>query len=152
MKISKETNEEATTSSKTPSDSSAEKTQISKFPAAVIGDNPTGIDSDDEDETRGGETFSLTPVERSRKKFFDEKASFFRVAKWGVGILLTLLGIIATVLAIFYAYSISNVAEPIGGIKVEIEHLKEDNKDSKDRLKKVEDRLNNLPRVPKQSQ
>mgnify|MGYP001598211881 FL=1 len=141
MEISKDTKEEATTSAKTPSAVGGDKERVSRFPTAMIGDRPTGTDSDDEEETGGGETFTLSPTDRSRKKFFDEKASFFRVAKWGVGILMTLLGLIATVLAIFYAYNISNVAEPIGGIKVEIEHLKEDNKDTKGKIQKLEDQV-----------
>ena len=82
MKISKETNEEATTSAKTPSDSSTEKATIGKFPGAVVGDSSTGIETEDEEDARGGETFSLTPAERSRKKFFDENASFAEDFIW----------------------------------------------------------------------
>ncbi|MEX1014384.1 MAG: hypothetical protein WDZ80_04455 [Candidatus Paceibacterota bacterium] len=152
MKISKETNEETTTSTKTSSETSDKKEKIEKFPNSRISDRSTGIDSDDEEDISGGEDFMLTPTERSRKKFFDQKASFFRVIKWGVGILLTLFGIIATVLAIFYAYNISNIAEPIGGIKVEIEYLKKDNKDAKDRLINLENRVNILPQSEKLSQ
>ena len=83
MEISKDTKEEATTSAKTPTAVGGDKERVSRFPTAMIGDRPTGTDSDNEEETGGGETFTLSPTDRSRKKFFDEKASFFRVAKWG---------------------------------------------------------------------
>lgn len=83
MEISKDTKEEATTSAKTPSAVGGDKERVSRFPTAMIGDRPTGTDSDDEEETGGGETFTLSPTDRSRKKFFDEKASFFSCCKMG---------------------------------------------------------------------
>lgn len=117
----------------------------------------TGTESEIENETE--EDFvdqgrSPTPFEISRTRFYnsekkknDAKASVFNVLKYLIPIFTS---IIIGLLAFFggvWAYKLNNIAEPIGGLKVEVQYLKEGITELKAEVNSLQDRLNNRPAV-----
>lgn len=117
----------------------------------------TGTESEIADKTE--EDFvnqgrSPTPFEISRTLFYDSekkkndaKASVFNVLKYLIPIFTS---IIIALLAFFggvWAYKLNNIAEPIGGLKVEVQYLKEGITELKAEVDNLQDRLNNRPAV-----
>lgn len=109
----------------------------------------TGAESDIANETE--EDFvdqgrNPTPFEISRTRFYDSekkkneaKTSVFNVLKY---LILIFTSLIVGLLAIFggiWAYKLNNIAEPIGGLKVEVQNLKEDITELKTEIKNLRD-------------
>lgn len=110
-------------------------------------DITTNIETEDESVNKGTEEKiekNQTPSEISRKIYYDSekkkedaKAKFFDALRFAV---YTLLGL-AAIYVIFWAYKVNNIAEPIGGMKVEIQTLKDNFKDAKDQIQKLQDKV-----------
>ena len=120
-------------------------------------EKPIGTESGIENETE--EDFvdrgrSPTPFEISRTRYYDSekrkndaKTAVFNVLKYLIPIFTS---IIIGLLAFFgsvWAYKLNNIAEPIGGLKVEVQYLKESIIELKTEVKNLQDRLNNGPAV-----
>ena len=94
-----------------------------------------------------------TPAEISRIKYYDSEkkkndaqTAVLNVLKYLIPIFVSL---IVSLLAIFggiWAYKLNNIAEPIGGIKVEIQYIKEGIKDTKAQIQKLQDKVDEIDR------
>lgn len=107
----------------------------------------TGDDLDDdikqEDDVSEKGEGRLTPFELSRTRYYmsqkkkeDAKTAVLSMLKYLIPIVVS---VVVGLLAIFggiWAYKLNNIAEPIGGIKVEIQYIKEDLKELKEQLNK----------------
>ncbi len=112
----------------------------------------TEKDSDNETiigKERGDSGVAPTPAEISRKKYYnsekrknDAKTAFFNVLKWLVPIFVSIIVGLLAFFGAVWAYKLNNIAEPIGGIKVEIDNLKKDRDKNELNIEKLEDRLN----------
>jgi len=110
-------------------------------------DITTNIEAEDESADKGTEEKiekNQTPAEISRKKYYDSektkndaKAKLFDAIKYAIYILLGL----GAIFVIIWAYKVNNIAEPIGGMKVEIQYLKDNLKDIKDQMQKLQDKV-----------
>lgn len=87
---------------------------------------------------------NLTPFEISRTKYYNSEkkknkaqAQFFNAIRYAIYILLGFGAIYGMV----WAYKVDNIAEPIGGMKVEIRYIKENFKDTKDQIQKLQDKI-----------
>ena len=110
-------------------------------------DITTNIEAEDESANKGTEEKikkNQTPAEISRKKYYDSekkkdnaKAKLFDAIKYAIYILLGF----GAIYGIVWAYKVNNIAEPIGGMKVEIQYLKENLKDTKDQVRKLQDKV-----------
>lgn len=88
----------------------------------------------------------LTPLEESEKEYRDSevrknesKILLFNALKKCAFALASILSIVIVVVAAGWAYGLTNISEPIGSIKTEIEHLKKYNEeDVKPVLKKLD--------------
>ncbi|MBU2540268.1 hypothetical protein KJ786_03910 [Patescibacteria group bacterium] len=106
--------------------------------------NKTDIDTSEENFGA-----APTPVDISRKKYYDSerdknkaKITLFNVLKYLIPIFVSIvIGLLALFGAI-WAYKLNNIAEPIGGIKAEINNLKSNNNDIEADIEKLEDRIN----------
>ena len=85
----------------------------------------------------------MTPAEISKKKYYDSqkkkedaKTAVFNVLKFlipiGTSVVIGLLAIFGAI----WAYKLNNIAEPIGGMKVEIQYIKENIQEIKNQLSK----------------
>lgn len=52
--------------------------------------------------------------------------------------------VLRTFYGIFWAYKVNNVAEPIGGMKVEMQYIKENITDIKSQIQKLQDKIDQL--------
>lgn len=115
------------------------------------GDNVVNDDVKTEKVESSSKNYSQKPVEIAQQKFYesqkklnDSKSACWDRFKTIMTVAGIFMGLIIAFLGIFWAYKLSNIAEPIGGIKAEMQFIKDDNKDIKDRIQKNEDRLNEL--------
>jgi len=97
------------------------------------------------------ENYSPKPVEIAQQKFYesqkeleDTKIKCWKVLKIVITVIGGLLTLVITILAVFWAYNLSSISEPIGGIKSDITNLKDENKEIKNRIEKNEDKFDNL--------
>ncbi len=91
-----------------------------------------GVDLISEEDDSSRKDGRLTPLEASQKRYYesekkknDAKTGFFNVLKFSIPIFVS---IIIGLLAFFggiWAYKLNNIAEPIGGLKVEVNYIKE---------------------------
>jgi len=66
------------------------------------------------------------------------KTQVWKAFKNSIYPLASLIGLLLTILAIFWGYKISSISEPIGGIKTDIEYLKNyNNQDVKPAITKI---------------
>jgi hypothetical protein len=94
---------------------------------------------------------NLTPLDRHKIAYYDSikntniaKIKVFNVLKY---LIPTFFSLIVGLLAFFgtiWAYKLNNIAEPIGGIKVEIQYIKENLGDLKAQIKDVREIVNIL--------
>lgn len=118
-------------------------------------DAGTGADMEEENkQTPDHEIFSPNaytpkPVEIAQEQYYlaqkkldESKASFWKTLKGIAHAFAWLLGLLVAVLSVFWAYSLTSIAEPIGGVKADIQSIKEENKEIKIQIQKNEDRLN----------
>jgi cell division protein FtsB len=113
-------------------------------------DVTTNIPDDKEIESEVEETEKgkpLTPLEISRTKYYDSekdkneaKAKLFDAFRYAIYIVLGL----GAIYGIFWAYKVNNIAEPIGGMKVEIRYIKESISDIKNKVQKLQDKVDKV--------
>lgn len=109
------------------------------------------IITDENESDNTSDNYSAKPVDIAKQKYYesqknlnDSKTACWNCFKTIMTVAGIFIGVIIAFLGIFWAYNLSNIAEPIGGIKAEMQFIKNDNKDIKERIQKNEDRLNEL--------
>ncbi len=90
-----------------------------------------------------------TPFEISRIKYYDSekekndaKTAVFNILKYLIPIFTSL---IIGLLAFFggvWAYKLNNIAEPIGGLKIEVQYLKENISELKNEIRNLQEKVN----------
>lgn len=103
--------------------------------------------SEKDEQTQEGK--NLTPFEISRKEYYesekkkdDAKAKLFDAIRLVIYISLGF----GAIYGIVWAYKVNNIAEPIGGIKVEIQYIKENIADTKAQIQKLQDKVDQIER------
>ena len=138
----------------------SEDTEISKKTGEDIfsidkNEPTTHIATNDEDDDNKAEAKNgafennSSPAEISRKKYYDSeknkndaKTKVFNVLKYLIPIFFSLVVGLLAIFGGIWAYKLNNIAEPIGGIKAEIENLKSNNNIFRSDIDKLEDRVN----------
>ncbi len=107
--------------------------------------------SDENESENTSENYSAKPVDIAKQKYYesqksliDAKAECWNRFKTIMTVSGVFIGLIIAFLGIFWAYKISNIAEPIGGIKNEMQNIKDENNDLKNRIQRNEDKFDNL--------
>ncbi len=107
--------------------------------------------SDENESENTSENYSAKPVDIAKQKYYESQKSLndAKIVCWNrfktiMTVSGVFIGLIIAFLGIFWAYKISNIAEPIGGIKNEMQNIKDDNNDLKDRIQRNEDKFDNL--------
>lgn len=114
-------------------------------------EDTTTIDQDIENENisekneQTQESKNLTPFEISRTKYWnsekkknDAKTAVLNVLKILIPIFTSLTVGLLAIFGGIWAYKLNNIAEPIGGIKVEIQYIKENITDLKLQIKEMQ--------------
>lgn len=90
-----------------------------------------------------------TPAEISKMKYYDSekkkndaKTKLFNTLRWLAPLFVALLIGLLSFFSIVWVYKLKNIAEPIGGIKAEINNLIKDNDKNEIDIGKLEDRIN----------
>ena len=122
-------------------------------------DDTTNIDEDVENESISEkdeqiqEGKNLTPLEISRTKYYnsekkknDAKTAVLNVLKYLIPIFVSLIVGLLAIFGGIWAYKLNNIAEPIGGIKVEIQYIKENIADTKAQIQKLQDKVDQIER------
>lgn len=116
-----------------------------------VPDTTSEIIGDDENQENSNQNYSAKPVDiakqqyyESQKKLNDSKAKCWDRFKTIMTVAGVFIGLIITFLGIFWAYKISNIAEPIGGLKNEMKNIKDQNNELKDRMQRSEDKIDDL--------
>jgi len=139
MKISNEISSEERENAKTGKDLDpvVDETTI-VIPEEKAGGEPTA-------EGGGkGQPGDMTPRDIAQAKYYEEarRSEVSRTKLFAItGICVKVLSTIIGVLALFGIYYISNISEPMGGLKESVENVKETNEELKDRVKAVENKL-----------
>ena len=114
----------------------------------------TGDVVNEEDETVV-ETGSVTPEQKARqryhesqKKYYDSKKELMDRLKFIATSAAWFAGFAATILTLFYAYQINNIAEPVGGLKEAVDTIKSDILELNDNVDEIEDYL--WPKTPRE--
>jgi len=104
-----------------------------------------------ESENVPNSSYSPKPVDIAKQKYYeseknlgDSKTACWNRFKTIMTVAGIFIGFLISFLAIFWAYKLNNIAEPIGGIKAEMQSIKDENKDIKAKIQKNEDRLDEL--------
>ena len=91
----------------------------------------------------------MTPAEISKKRYHDAqaakemaKAKCFKALKICIYFLGGLIGLAIAALSIYWAYGLSSIAEPIGGIKEGIRYMEKDISEHKININALEKKLN----------
>lgn len=110
-------------------------------------DITTNIPDDKEIESEVEETEKgkpSTPFEISRTKYYNSekkkneaKTKLFDATRYAIYIILGF----GAIYGIVWAYKVNNIAEPIGGMKVEIQYIKENITDIKTQIQKLQDKV-----------
>jgi len=102
------------------------------------------IESEAEEAEKGK---SSTPFEDSRTKYYNSenkkneaKTKLFDAIRYAVYIILGF----SAIYGIVWAYKVNNIVEPIGGMKVEIQYIKENITDMKIQIQKLQDKVNQV--------
>lgn len=108
----------------------------------------------DTEEDRIDRGTSPTPLEISQKQYYDSQKrkndatiAVLNVLKWLIPIFFS---IVIGLLAFFgsvWAYKLNNIAEPIGGLKVEVQYSKENINELKSEIKNLQEKMKNQPIV-----
>ena len=122
-------------------------------------DETTNINEDIESESISEkdeqieEGKNLTPFEISRTKYWnsekkknDVKIAVLNVLKYLIPIFCSLIVGLLAIFGGIWAYKLNNIAEPIGGIKVEIQYIKENFKEIKDKVQKLQKEVDEIGR------
>lgn len=117
----------------------------------------TNIDEDIENESisekneQTQEGKNLTPFEISRTKYWnsekkknDAKTAVLNVLKYLIPIFTSFIVGLLAIFGGIWAYKLNNIAEPIGGIKVEIQYIKENMTDLKIQIKEIQSKLDKI--------
>ena len=106
---------------------------------------PDEKETESEDEAEKGK--NSTPLEVSRTKYYNSekkkneaKTKLFDAIRYAIYIILGF----GAIYGIVWAYKVNNIAEPIGGIKVEIQYIKENITDIKTQIQKLQDKVNQV--------
>lgn len=142
-------NEELESSDKTGEDffsAKKEETTQATETASGIGNE---VEDDEEEITREGR--NPTPLEISKTKYYnsekkknDAKAAVLNVLKYLIPIFTSLIVGLLAIFGGIWAYKLNNIAEPIGGIKVEIQYIKENIADLKTQMKDMQNKLDKI--------
>lgn len=89
---------------------------------------------------------SRTKYYNSEKKKNDAKIVVLNVLKYLIQIFVSLIVGLLAIFSGIWAYKLNNIAEPIGGIKVEIQYIKEDIADTKVQIQKLWDKVDQIER------
>ncbi len=99
------------------------------------------IESEVEEKENGK---SSTPFEASRTKYYNNekkkneaKTKLFDAIRYAIYIILGF----GAIYGIVWVYKVNNIAEPIGGMKVEIQYIKENITDIKTQIQKLQDKV-----------
>jgi cell division protein FtsB len=102
-------------------------------------------------EEQVGKGKILTPFEISRTKYYnsgkrknDAKVAVLNILKYLIPIFVSFLVGLLAILGAIWAYKLNNITEPIGGIKVEIQYIKENYNDIKDQMQKLRDKVDEI--------
>jgi cell division protein FtsB len=108
-----------------------------------------GVEDDDEKPVREGR--SQTPLEISRTGFYnsekrknDAKTAVLNILKYLIPIFTSVMVGLLAVFGGIWAYKLNNIAEPIGGIKVEIQYIKENINELKTQVKDFQNKLDRV--------
>lgn len=114
-------------------------------------DTKGDVVSVDQESDNSDQNYSAKPVDIAKQKYYesqkklnDSKTECWNRFKTIMTVAGVFVGLIITFLGIFWAYKISSIAEPIGGIKNEMQNIKDENKELKDRIQRNEDKFDNL--------
>lgn len=95
---------------------------------------------------------SPTPFEISRMRYYnsekkknDAKVVIFNVLKYLIPIFTSIIIALLAFFGSVWAYKLNNIAEPIGGLKVEAQYLKKDITELKAEVRGLQERINNMP-------
>jgi cell division protein FtsB len=107
--------------------------------------------SDKDEQTEEGK--SLTPFEISRTKYWNSekkkneaKTAVLNILKYLIPIFVSLIVGLLAIFGGIWAYKLNNIAEPIGGIKVEIQYIKGNIADTKVQIQKLQDKIDQIDR------
>lgn len=119
-------------------------------------DTTTNIPDDKEIESEVEEVEKgkpSTPFEISRTKYYNSekkkneaKTAVLNVLKYLIPIFVSLVVGLLAIFGGIWAYKLNNIAEPIGGIKVEIQYIKENIADTKTQIQKLQDKIDQIQR------
>ncbi len=78
---------------------------------------------------------------KSQREYYDSKRNVFERFKTIITITAWFLGFAVTILTVIWGYSISSIAEPIGGIKEQMKNLKEQQDEIKEDIQRNSDNM-----------